>query len=111
LTVELRAKMGAFRVLGAARFSVTTFAILSGTGCGKPDAQAAAGTPSALAVTVETAERREVPIMLEVAARVEAAATVDIRANVSGRLTEMSFREGSLIKKGQMLFRIDPRRY
>ncbi|HLN02551.1 MAG TPA: efflux RND transporter periplasmic adaptor subunit [Bryobacteraceae bacterium] len=102
--------MGAFRVLGAARFSVTTLAILS-SGCGKPDAQAAAGATSPPAVMVETAERREVPIMLEVAARVEAVATVEIRANVSGRLTEMSFREGSLIKKGQMLFRIDPRRY
>jgi len=62
-------------------------------------------------VVVETVERRQVPIMLELAARVEAIATVDIRANVSGRLTEMSFREGSVIKKGQMLFRIDPRRY
>lgn len=62
-------------------------------------------------MVVETVERRQVPIMLELAARVEAIATVDIRANVSGRLTEMSFREGSVIKKGQMLFRIDPRRY
>ena len=86
-----------------------TLAILVDAGCGKPAVQAAAGAP--MAVMVETAERRQVPIMLELAARVEAIATVDIRANVSGRLTEMSFREGSVIKKGQMLFRIDARRY
>jgi membrane fusion protein, multidrug efflux system len=88
-----------------------TFAILLDAGCGRPGVQADSGTFSPAAVLVETVERRQVPIMLELAARVEAIATVDIRANVSGRLTEMSFREGSVIKKGQMLFRIDPRRY
>jgi len=87
-----------------------TLVLLLDAGCGKPGVQADSGTLSP-AVVVETVERRQVPIMLELAARVEAIATVDIRANVSGRLTEMSFREGSVIKKGQMLFRIDPRRY
>jgi RND family efflux transporter MFP subunit len=43
-------------------------------------------------------------------AQTEASATVKIRANVEGRLTEMSFHEGNLVKKGQVLFRIDPRR-
>jgi len=61
-------------------------------------------------VIVETAERRTVPIVVELPAQTEAAATVDIRANVEGRLTEMSFHEGNLVKKGQVLFRIDPRR-
>jgi membrane fusion protein (multidrug efflux system) len=88
-----------------------TVGILLHAGCGKPGVQAAAGTSSPAAVVVETAERREVPIILVLAARVEAIATVDIFANVEGRLTEMSFREGGLIKKGQTLFRIDPRRY
>jgi membrane fusion protein (multidrug efflux system) len=61
-------------------------------------------------VTVETAERREVPIVLEMSAQTEAAATVEVRANVAGRLTEMSFHEGNTVQKGQVLFRIDPRR-
>jgi membrane fusion protein, multidrug efflux system len=61
-------------------------------------------------VSVETAERRTVPILVELAAQTEAAATVEVRANVEGRLTEMSFHEGNLVKKGQVLFRIDPRR-
>ena len=87
-----------------------TFLVLDNAGCDKRGAQAA-GTPSAPVVTVETAERREVPILMDLAARVEAIVTVEIFANVEGRLTEMSFREGSVIKKGQMLFRIDPRRY
>jgi membrane fusion protein, multidrug efflux system len=61
-------------------------------------------------VVVEAAERREVPIVVELPAQTEAAATVEIRANVEGRLTEMSFSEGNMVKKGQVLFRIDPRR-
>ncbi len=61
-------------------------------------------------VFVETAERRDVPIVVELAAQTEAAATVEVRANVEGRLIEMSFHEGNLVKKGQVLFRIDPRR-
>src|ERR1019366_4222587 len=61
-------------------------------------------------VFIETAERREVPIIVELPALTEAAATVEVRANVEGRLTEMSFHEGNMVKKGQVLFRIDPRR-
>jgi membrane fusion protein (multidrug efflux system) len=62
-------------------------------------------------VAVETAERRDVPIVEELAARTEPTATVEIRANVEGRLTDMFFKEGHLIQKGQLLFRIDPRHY
>jgi membrane fusion protein (multidrug efflux system) len=36
---------------------------------------------------------------------------VEVRANVEGQLTAMSFREGFPVKKGQLLFQIDPRRY
>lgn len=61
-------------------------------------------------VLVETAEHRDLPVMVELAAQTEAAVTVDVRANVEGRLTEMSFHEGNMVKKGQVLFRIDPRR-
>lgn len=103
--------MKACRVAGAVGLPLLTVGILLHAGCGKPGVEAAGETSSPAAVVVETAERREVPITLELAARVEAIATVDIFANVEGRLTEMAFREGGLIKKGQMLFRIDPRRY
>ncbi len=61
-------------------------------------------------VVVQTAERQSVPRIVELAAQTEAAATIDVRANVDGRLIEMSFREGNMVRKGQVLFRIDPRR-
>jgi membrane fusion protein (multidrug efflux system) len=98
------------RVARAAGLALTTFLILLNAGCDKPLALGATRTPP-LAVVVETAERRTVPIMLELAARTEAAATVEVRANVEGRLTGMSFKEGNMVQKGQLLFRIDARRY
>ncbi|MDP2997828.1 MAG: biotin/lipoyl-binding protein [Bryobacterales bacterium] len=84
--------------------------VLFGAGCGPPASPGAARTP-APAVIVETAERRDVPVTVELVARTEAAATVEIRASVEGRLTQMSFQEGRMVEKGQLLFRIDPRRY
>jgi membrane fusion protein (multidrug efflux system) len=100
-----------WRSVCAAGLALIAFLILLHTGCGKPTAQAAAQTPSLAVVVVETAERQNVPILLELAARTEAAATVEIRAHVEGRLTEMSFKEGNMVRKGQLLFRIDARRY
>jgi RND family efflux transporter MFP subunit len=103
-------RMKRFRALGAAGLLFATLSILFTAGCGRPrDLDASQTAP--LAVVVETAERREIPFMVELSARTEAAAIVEIRAGVEGRLTEMSFKEGRLIEKGQMLFRIDPSRY
>ncbi len=42
---------------------------------------------------------------------VEAIRTVHVRAAVEGFLTEIAFREGDLVKEGDVLFRIDPLRY
>jgi membrane fusion protein, multidrug efflux system len=99
----------------AAELFLTTLLILLDGGCGKPGVQAAGGAgagASSPTVVVETAElRQEVPIVAELMARFEAEATVEVRANVEGQLTEMSFKEGLMVKKGQVLFRIDPRQY
>jgi len=43
--------------------------------------------------------------------RTEAAATVDIRARVTGYLDKVSFKEGADVKQGDLLFEIDPRPY
>jgi membrane fusion protein (multidrug efflux system) len=99
------------RVLGAAGLALTALLTILDAGCGKAERRGAARTPPAATVMVETAERRDVPIIVELVARTEAAATVEIRANVQGRLNEMSFKEGNMVSKGQMLFRIDPRHY
>ena len=100
-----------WRAAGGAGWSLAALLILLNAGCGKPDNQGADRTLAPVAVAVETAERREVPVTAELAARIAAVATIEIRANVEGRLTEMSFKEGNLVRKDQVLFRIDPRLY
>ena len=94
--------------MGAVSFTALLTVLLAG--CGTMEMRGSAEMPLA-AVVVETVERRDVPIVAELAARMEAAASVDIRANVEGRLTGMSFKEGNMVREGQMLFRVDPRRY
>src|SRR5664279_2441348 len=99
--------MKTLRVPGAAgRLLVACWIVVNG-GCGNPKDSGVVRTLPAALVVVETAERRDVPIVEELAARTEPTATVEIRANVEGRLTGMFFKEGHLIQKGQLLFRID----
>jgi membrane fusion protein (multidrug efflux system) len=101
------------RAAGAPAVALGMCVILCGlsTGCGKPAGLGANPVTAVAAVGVETAERREVPATMELPARIEAVVTVEIRANVEGQLTGMAFQEGRLARKGQLLFRIDPRRY
>ncbi len=63
----------------------------------------------AIPVTVSTAVERTVPVQLRAVGNVEAYATVSIKAQVSGELTAVHFKEGQEVKKGDMLFTIDPR--
>lgn len=62
-------------------------------------------------VTVAAARSREVQDFAVVTARTDAVETVEIRARVSGYLTETRFKDGQEIKKGDVLFVIDPRPY
>lgn len=79
--------------------------------CGRQAHSSAQQAPAPVTVIVERAERRDVPLVSELVGRTEAEADVEIRANVEGRLEEAFFQEGSMVKKGQRLFRIDSRRY
>lgn len=65
----------------------------------------AAQTP----VTVIKLSKHDVPIVKEYIGVTKSIASVDIRARVAGFLTKMDFVEGSPVKKGQLLFVIDPR--
>jgi multidrug efflux system membrane fusion protein len=62
-------------------------------------------------VTVAVVEQRNVPVRLHAIGNVEAYASVALRARVDGQIVEVNFREGQPVKKGDVLFRIDPRPY
>ena len=69
-----------------------------------------AGAPrgaKAIPVRVATVETQAMPYVLDAVATVEAEQSVAIRAEVSGVLQKIDFREGDMVKAGQVLFQID----
>lgn len=79
------------------------------SGCGdKPQAAPAMQMPPA-AVTVITAVSRDVPDYLDEIGKNLASESVTIMPQVAGRITERNFQDGADLKKGQLLFSIDPR--
>ena len=71
----------------------------------------AAAQPPAPKVTVTPVEVKLVTEFEEITGRIEATETVELRARVSGHLENVRFQSGQLVKKGDVLFTIDPRWY
>jgi membrane fusion protein (multidrug efflux system) len=61
-----------------------------------------------LTVEVVDSERRDVPLTIEMVGTTLGAQDVPIRARVEGFLETMNFREGLFVKKGDLLYTIDP---
>ena len=82
--------------------------------CGKPDGKAAGGAPPQMPppeVGVVTATPGDVGLVTELPGRVEASRVAQVRARAAGILQQRLFKEGSDVKAGQPLFRIDPAPY
>jgi multidrug efflux system membrane fusion protein len=62
-------------------------------------------------VKVAVAARKAVPVEVRAVGTVEAYATVTIKSRVDGQLVGVHFREGQDVRKGDLLFTIDPRPY
>ncbi|HEV7923299.1 MAG TPA: efflux RND transporter periplasmic adaptor subunit [Thermoanaerobaculia bacterium] len=62
-------------------------------------------------VSVAVARQTDVPVQLTAIGSVQPMSTVDVRALAGGQLTGVSFREGEDVRRGQLLFSIDPRPY
>ena len=71
--------------------------------------QAKAAPPAAPQVLVTSVERRDVPIVIELVGQTKGSQDVEIRARVEGYLDDVAFQEGTMVKKGQLLYRIDPK--
>jgi len=67
--------------------------------------------PPARPVTVAKAVTKDVPIYLDEIGTCAAYETVQVQAQVSGKIIERQFQDGSDVKKGDPLFTIDPRPY
>ncbi|MES2242211.1 MAG: efflux RND transporter periplasmic adaptor subunit [Pseudomonadota bacterium] len=90
-------------VLVMAGMSVAVFGV-SGAGARADVATA----PPAMPVSVATVVQTEVAAWDEFSGRLEAVERVDIRSRVAGTLQAVHFREGALVRKGELLLTIDP---
>lgn len=74
-------------------------------------APGAGAPPQAPAVTVMTVATASVPMVTELPGRTTPYLIAELRPQVTGILTERAFKEGSEVKAGQVLYRIDPAPY
>lgn len=70
---------------------------------------ASAARAGAQTVSVIAALQRDLPVVVEAAGTVVSLDTVDIRAQVSGSVSEVVVREGQFVRRGDLLFRLDDR--
>jgi RND family efflux transporter MFP subunit len=75
-------------------------------GCGGPKAASAPPPPS---VEVATVIQRDTPIYSEWIATLDGYVNAEIQPRVAGYVIKQNYREGALVRKGDVLFEIDPR--
>ena len=77
------------------------------TGCSKGSKEA----PKPPVVEVTTVIQKDVPVYQEWIGTLDGMVNATIRAQVQGYLIRQDYKEGDLVKKGQVLFEIDPRTF
>jgi len=93
-------------LLGAV--SLATLLALSACGKGNGGAQQGAGAPPPMEIGTVTITPTKEVIVNELPGRLQATRIAEVRARVAGIVLQRAFREGSDVKAGQLLFKIDP---
>ena len=86
---------------------VSVPALMLMTGCNRSAAQQ--GPPPAPQVTVAPVEQKEIVEWSEFTGHTEPVDSVEVRPRVSGYIQQVCFQSGQLVKKGDVLFVVDPR--
>ena len=81
--------------------------VLGAAGCS--NSSGAAAPPPPVEVSVVGVRQADVPVYKEWIGTLDGFVNAEIKAQVSGYLTQQAYTEGSFVKKGQLLFQIDPR--
>lgn len=82
--------------------------LLTNAACSRPTS-AATAPPPPLEVRVVKVVQNDVPIYTEWIGTLDGYVNAEIKAQVSGYLTQQAYTEGSFVKTGHLLFQIDPR--
>lgn len=78
-------------------------------GAVRPKRVSSAASAAPLEVQVVQVNQRDVPIYGEWIGTLDGLVNADVRAQVTGYLLQQGYQEGAYVKKGQLLFQIDPR--
>jgi membrane fusion protein (multidrug efflux system) len=89
--------------------SILITTLITATSCSKNGDHAAAAQPPPPTVVIASVSQKTVPIYSEYVGQTKADNTVELRARVEGVLQKVYFREGTPVRKGQLLFTIDKR--
>ena len=108
-TVRVRL-WGVGGVLTASAVAAAILFALPGTGSPAQD-QALQEPPPATPVSVAIVEKRDIALWDEFSGRLEAIERVDVRVRVAGAVQAVHFREGALVREGDLLITIDPAPY
>ncbi len=112
---ELRAREGAAGGYPARRFLVGGLALILVLGgyyyWSHSGTETARRGPIAAPVRVAPVSQRDMPVVEHTIGTVVAYSTVSVTARVQGQLTQAYFKEGQMVKKGDLLFQIDPAPY
>jgi membrane fusion protein, multidrug efflux system len=96
------------RIFTRTAIAVATLLAVAGCGNGTPSAQAQGGGMPPPEVSVVTVAPGAVALTTELPGRLQATRTAQVRARVEGIVQQRAFREGSDVKAGALLFKIDP---
>ena len=101
-----------FSLRAVARSLVSALLLLAAAGCGKKAGADKEGKepPPRLVLTAPVIAR-DAPVYLDEIGTCAALETVNVQAQVTGKIIERHFEDGSDVKKGQLLFSMDPRPY
>jgi len=88
---------------------VVIFALAIGCSSSDSKSNVRAATNQPVPVAVAPAQQQDVPVYLEGLGSVTPLNAVSIKSRVDGQLTQVAFREGQQVRKGQLLAVIDPR--
>jgi membrane fusion protein, multidrug efflux system len=97
----------------AAVLSMMVLALTAACSGGDAESKQAAQAPKrpAVPVAVAAVETKEVPVQIQAIGTVEAYSVVSVKAQVGGELVRAHVKEGQDVRKGELLFTIDPRTY
>jgi len=89
---------------------MAAFGLLAG--CAKDEEKQAGASrkgPAEIPVAAARAEQKPIPLELRAIGNVEAFSAVEVKSQVAGPIARVAFEEGQDVRKGQVLFEIDPR--